>query len=117
MIFGVSFEMSFPWEVFFGSEFEVFFPGSIIDVAMPLEDETNLCEAIQPSLYAVLLDRLKRLAVHTRRPLVLAATSLGPAQHVLTANLVVQRIEPIGRRLLRFRMQHLLEFPNRCRRF
>jgi hypothetical protein len=79
-------------------------------------DVRSLAEVIrqfvQPPVHAVGLDVLERLAVESRRATVGTAAGVGPRQHVSSVQLVVQRIEPIVGRLLRFGVQRRLEFPN-----
>ena len=62
------------------------------------------------------LDVFEGLPVRTRRPVIGAAHCPGLAQHVLPVDLVVQRIEPKFRRLLRTQVKRLLQVPNlfRC---
>src|SRR5947209_11751151 len=71
---------------------------------------------VQPPLDAVGLDVRERLAVDPRRAAVGAAAVEGESQDVATVHLVVQQVEAIAGRSLRFGMQRLLEFPNLCRR-
>jgi hypothetical protein len=67
---------------------------------------------VQPPINAILLDVRERLAIDPRRTTVGAAAVEGEAQNVATVHLVIQQIEAIARRFLRFGMQRLLEFPN-----
>jgi hypothetical protein len=67
---------------------------------------------VQPLLNAVFFDVRELLAVDPRRTTVGTAAVEGEAQDVATVQLVVQRIEAIAGRSLRFGMQSLLEFPN-----
>jgi site-specific DNA recombinase len=71
-----------------------------------------LRQFVQPPVQAVGFDVLERLAVDPRRAAVGAAADVGPFQDVATVHLVVQRVEPIVGRLLRFGVQRRLEVPN-----
>jgi hypothetical protein len=71
---------------------------------------------VQPLLDAVSFDVRERLAVDPRRTTVGTAAVEGEFQDVATVHLVVQRVEAIAGRFLRFGMQRLLEFPNLFRR-
>lgn len=71
---------------------------------------------IQPPIQAVGLDVLERLAIHPRHAAVGTAPDVGEFQDVAAVHLVVQHVEPITGRSLRFDMQRLLEFPNLRRR-
>ena len=62
---------------------------------------------------AIRLDVVERLAVHTRRAVVDAAAGVRECQDVTAVHLVVEGIEAIVRRALRFRVQGGLKFPNR----
>src|ERR1019366_4271815 len=55
-------------------------------------------------------------AVDPRRAAVRTAAVEGETQNVATVHLVVQQVETIAGRSLRFGMHRLLEFPNLCRR-
>ena len=68
---------------------------------------------VQPAFHAIRLDVVEGLAVDPRRPTVGTAAAEGDLQDVPTVHLVVEGIEPIAGRSLRFGMQRLLEFPNR----
>jgi hypothetical protein len=72
---------------------------------------------VQPSVQAVRLDVLERLAVDPRCAAVATTARVGPLQNVAAVHLVVQRVESIGGRLLRFGVQRHLEFLNRQRRW
>ena len=67
---------------------------------------------VEPPVQAIRLDVLETLAIDPRRAVVVTATDVGELQDVATIHLVVQRIEPIARRSLRFGVQRLLEFLN-----
>ena len=67
---------------------------------------------VHPSLPAIRLDGVERLAVHPSRSSVLEAAAVGKPNYVLTIHLVVKSIEAIRGRTLRFGMQRLLELPN-----
>src|SRR6516162_2098202 len=69
-------------------------------------------EYTQPSTDARRLDLCEGFAVHARFAAVGTTAFVGVAQHIPTIDLVVQRVEPIVRRLLRFGLQRRLEFPN-----
>jgi hypothetical protein len=71
---------------------------------------------VHPLRDAIRLDVRERLAVDPRRATVGSAAVEGKAQNVATVHLVVNRIEAIAGRSLRFGMQRLLEFPNLFRR-
>src|SRR6202162_2781917 len=58
----------------------------------------------KPPLDPVRLDIRKVLAVHARRALVGAALGIGMRQVIVTAELVVQGVEPIASFRLRFRV-------------
>src|SRR5207249_11331480 len=66
----------------------------------------------QPPPDAVRLDVLEAFAVHTRGPAVGSAASIGVVQHVLAVHLVVQQVEPVAGRFLRFGAQRLLKLPS-----
>jgi hypothetical protein len=68
---------------------------------------------VQPPLDAVRLDFSEGPAVGPGRAVVGATARIGEGQDVLPVDLVVQRVEAIAGRSLRFGMQRLLEFPNR----
>jgi hypothetical protein len=63
---------------------------------------------VQPPLHPVLLDVLERLAIDARRSVVLLTDAVGVSEHVRPIHLVVQRVEPIAGRSLRFGMQRRL---------
>ena len=67
---------------------------------------------VEPAVAPVRLDVLEGLAVHPRGAVVGAAALVGELQDVPSIHLVVQRVEPITRRSLRFGMQRRLEFLN-----
>jgi site-specific DNA recombinase len=67
---------------------------------------------VHPAFPAVRLDVIERLAIHPGRSLVCKAATVGETQHVATIHLVVQCVEPIGGRTLRFGMQRLPQLPN-----
>jgi len=69
----------------------------------------------EPPLDAIRLNVREVLTVHTRCALVGAALGISMGQNVLTADLVVQRIEAIAGFCLRFRVQRLLQFLNSFR--
>src|SRR3954463_10518207 len=71
-----------------------------------------VCHLVQPPVQAVRLDVLERLVIDPRCAAVGTAADVGPSQHVATVHLVVQHVEPIVGRSLRFGMQRLLEFLN-----
>jgi len=56
----------------------------------------------QPRRYAVRFNVLERLAVHPRCALIESAALIGNPQYVLAIHLVIQRIEAISGRSLRF---------------
>src|SRR5262245_62158431 len=58
----------------------------------------------QPLLHAVALDVLERLAVDARRAAVEEAAPVGDPQHIVAVHLVVQRVEAVRGRALRFGM-------------
>jgi hypothetical protein len=68
---------------------------------------------VQPAIPPVRLDVLERLAVDPRCAAVGTAAVVGPLQHVSSMHLVVQHVEPIAGRPLRFGVQRLPEFLNR----
>ena len=70
----------------------------------------------QPPLQPIRLDVLERLPVHARRSLIGLAAVVGEGQHVLAVHLVVQRVEPVARRSLRFGVQRHLQLLNAIRR-
>jgi hypothetical protein len=57
-----------------------------------------------PVLASVRLDVIERLAVYPSRAAIGFASGIGEAQNVRAIHLVVQKIEPILRFCLRFRM-------------
>ena len=67
---------------------------------------------VEPSVSPVRLDVREGLAVHPRGAVVGATAQVGELQDVPAIHLVVQPIEPILRRSLRFGMQRRLEFLN-----
>jgi site-specific DNA recombinase len=67
---------------------------------------------VQPPIDAIRLDVRERLTIDPRRATVGSAAVEGKAQDVATVHLVVQQVESVARRSLRFGMQRLLEFPN-----
>jgi hypothetical protein len=67
---------------------------------------------VQPPVPSVRLDVLERLVIDPRRAAVAPAAGVGESQDVAAVHLVVQGIESIAGRSLRFGMQRLLEFPN-----
>jgi len=67
---------------------------------------------VEPSVAPVHLDVRESLAVHPRCAVVGAAPQVGEFQDVPSIHLVVQGVEPIPRRFLRFGMQRRLEFLN-----
>jgi hypothetical protein len=67
---------------------------------------------VQPAVQPVRLDVLERPAVDPRRAVIGTTADVGPLQYVATVHLVVQRVEPIAGRSLRFGMQRLLELLN-----
>ena len=67
---------------------------------------------VQPAVPAIRLDVLERLAVDPWCAAVGTATRVGRLQHIPAVHLVVQRVEPIVGRPLRFGMQRLLELLN-----
>ena len=67
---------------------------------------------VQPPVAAVRLDVLEGLAVHPRRAVVGTAAQVGELQDVSSVHLVVQPVEPIPGRSLRFGMQRRLELLN-----
>src|SRR5262249_15291125 len=67
---------------------------------------------VEPSVAPVRLDVLEGLAVHPRGAVVGPAAQVGELQDVPSVDLVVQPVEPIVRRSLRFGMQRRLEFLN-----
>src|SRR5438105_6472516 len=70
---------------------------------------------VQPSPDSVLLDVVELLAVHSRSSAMGLAAFVGEAQNILPVHLVVQSIEPIARRSLRFIVQRLLQLLNTTR--
>src|SRR5262245_54870332 len=66
----------------------------------------------QPLLHTVRFDVRERLAVHARRAVVDATTPIGVLQHIRAIHLVVQQVEAVHGRALRFGMQRLLQLPN-----
>ncbi|SIO10887.1 hypothetical protein SAMN05444166_2492 [Singulisphaera sp. GP187] len=71
---------------------------------------------VEPRLDPRRLDVRERLAVDPRHAAVGTAAGEGECQDVATVHLVVQQIEAIVRRSLRFGAQRRLEFPNLFRR-
>ena len=69
----------------------------------------------KPPLHPIPLDVRKVLTIHTRCALVGAALGIGMCQDVLTADLVVQRVEAIAGFCLRFRVQRRLQLLNTLR--
>ncbi len=67
---------------------------------------------VQPPVPPVPLDVLERLVVDPRRAAVGTTAGVGLLQHVLAVHLVVQGVEAVGGRSLRFGMQRRLEFLN-----
>ena len=67
---------------------------------------------VQPTVAAVRLDVLEGLSIHSRRTVVGTTKQVGELQDVSSVHLVVQPIEPITGRFLRFGMQRRLEFLN-----
>ena len=67
---------------------------------------------VQPPIQPVRLDVLEPLAIDPRCAVVGTTTRAGPFQHVLAVHLVVQRVEAVVGRPLRFGMQRLLELLN-----
>jgi hypothetical protein len=67
---------------------------------------------VQPPFAAVRLDVLEGLAVDSRCAVVGAAAQVGELQDVSSIHLVVQSVEPITGRSLRFGMQRRLELLN-----
>jgi hypothetical protein len=67
---------------------------------------------VQPAKHAVLLDRGKALAVNPRCTTVVMAACVGEAQNIPVIDLVVQRVESIVGRVLRFGVQCRLQLPN-----
>jgi hypothetical protein len=63
---------------------------------------------VQPLVSSVRLDVRETLAVDTRRTVVLTTADECPLQDVSTIQLVVQRVEPVVRRVLRFGVQRRL---------
>src|SRR4029453_9622022 len=59
----------------------------------------------------------KSLPVPPRCPLVGLAAGVGVLQHVFAVQLVIEQIEPIARRLLRFGLQRRLQLLNATWRF
>ena len=67
-----------------------------------------LRQFVQPPVSAVRLDVRKALAVDSRCPAIIAAADEGPLQDVSAIQFVVQRVEPVVRRVLRFGVQRRL---------
>ncbi len=67
----------------------------------------------KPPLHAPRLNVRHRLAVHPGRPAIAADLAPGNCQHIVAPHL--QRMEPMARSFLRFRMEHRLESPNPLR--
>ncbi len=63
---------------------------------------------VQPPVSSIRLDVRKALAVDSRRPAIIAAADESPLQDISAIQLVVQRVEPIVRRVLRFSVQRRL---------
>ena len=61
-----------------------------------------LRQFVQPSLHSVLLDVSELLEVYTRRSIIGFAAVIGVCQDILPVHLVVQRVEAIVGRSLRF---------------
>ena len=72
----------------------------------------RLCQFAQPSLHTVGLDVRELLPVHPRCAIVGFAAEVGVSQDVLAVHLVVQRVESIARRRLRFGVQRRLQLLN-----
>ena len=66
----------------------------------------------QPLLDAVRFDVLERLAVHAGGAVVGTTALVGVPQHVESIHLVIQRVEAVRGRPLRFGMQRRLQLPN-----
>ena len=71
-----------------------------------------LRQFVQPRSRAVRLDVRERLAVDPRCAAVGTAALVGEFQNVSSVHLVVERVEAIAGRSLRFGMQRRLEFLN-----
>jgi hypothetical protein len=69
----------------------------------------------EPPLHTVRFDIREVLTVHARRALVGAALGPGMGQHIVAADLVVQRVEAEARLCLRFRVQRHLQLLNTFR--
>ena len=69
----------------------------------------------KPSLDAIRLNIREVLPIYSRCALVGAALGKRMGQNILTADLVVQRVEAIAGFCLRFRVQRLLQFLNSFR--
>ena len=67
---------------------------------------------VQPPVHAVRLDVREGLAVDPRCAAVGTAAGVGEPQDVAAVHLVVQRVEPIVGRVLRFGVQRRLQLPN-----
>jgi hypothetical protein len=63
---------------------------------------------VQPLLRAVLLDVVERLTIDAWGAIVRLADPIGVPQYIGSIHLVVQRIESVVGRFLRFGMQRLL---------
>ena len=66
----------------------------------------------QPAFASVRLDVHEILPVHSWRAVVSTTAGVGKGQHVRAVHLVVQQVETIVGRPLRFRVQRLLQLPN-----
>jgi len=67
---------------------------------------------VQPAVLAIFLDVPECLAVHPGRAVVGTAAIVGMLQDVPAVQLVIEGVEPIVRRVLRFGVQRRLQLPN-----
>ena len=87
-------------------------PHRLRTVRLPFQ---GLRQFTQPPLDAERLDVREILAVHARCPAVAASQPVSKIQNVAAIHLVVQRVEAIVGRSLRFGMQRVLKLLNTFR--
>ncbi len=69
-------------------------------------------QSIQPPFHTPRLDLLKTLSIDASGSAVRTAASPGVPEHVPAPDLVIKRVEAIGRICIRFGIQRPLELPN-----
>ena len=67
---------------------------------------------VQPLVASRLLDVVETLAVNPRHAAIVQAADVGKRQDVSAIHLVVQGVEPVVGRVLRFGVQRRLQLPN-----